>query len=273
MPFETVNGVRLRYDLSGSGEVPVVLVHGSWVSHHNWDPSVAALAQSFRVLTYDRRGHSESERLTGQGSVCDDVADLAALIEHLGLAPAWVVGNSFGASITLKLACERPELLRGIVAQEPPLFSLLRTDPAAASMLEKLDRLVGDVVERIGSGDHAGAAQQFCETVALEPGSWAELPEEFQQTLIENAPTFLDEENDPEARVIEYDSIKGFRGPVLLTYGDQSPPWFAPVIRKLAEALPQAETLTFEGAGHIPHGTHPDAYVAATTAFIRKHDA
>ena len=84
------------------------------------------------MLTYDRRGHSQSERLSGQGSVREDVADLAALIEDLRLAPAWVAGNSFGASITLRLAGERPDLLRGLIAHEPPLLSLLADDPIVA---------------------------------------------------------------------------------------------------------------------------------------------
>ncbi len=272
MAIETVNGVRLRYELSGSGEIPLVLVHGSWVSHHNWDLSVPGLAESFRVLTYDRRGHSESERLGGQGSVRDDVGDLAALIEHLGLAPAFVVGNSFGASITLRLAGERPELLRGLIAHEPPLWSLLAGDPVAEPMLNEVEKLTRAVVERIGSGDHAGAAEQFCETVALGPGTWAELAPELRQTFIENAPTFLDEESDPDARAIEVESIKAFHGPALLTIGDQSPPTFAPVIRKLADILPRAATRTFAGAGHIPHATHLEDYVAATTTFIREHE-
>jgi pimeloyl-ACP methyl ester carboxylesterase len=108
MATAKVNGVRLFYELNGIGEVPLVLVHGSWDSHNDWGLVVPRLADSFRVLTYDRRGHSKSERPTGQGSVREDVADLAALIEHLGLVPAWVVGNSFGASITLRLAGEVP---------------------------------------------------------------------------------------------------------------------------------------------------------------------
>ena len=151
------------------------------------------------------------------------------------------------------------------------MWSLLADDPAVAPMLNEVEKLTCAVVERIGSGDHAGAAEQFCETVALGPGTWAELPPELRHTFIENAPTFLDEEHDPDARAIKVESIKGFGGPALLTIGDQSPPTFAPVVRKLAEVLPCAATLTFAGAGHIPHATHPDDYVAATTAFIRKH--
>ena len=102
MATAEVNGVRLFFDLNGTGAVPLVLVYGSWDSHHDWDLVVPRLADSFRILTYDRRAHSESERPTGQGSVREDVADLAALIDHLGLAPAWVVGNSFGCTEGLR---------------------------------------------------------------------------------------------------------------------------------------------------------------------------
>jgi pimeloyl-ACP methyl ester carboxylesterase len=266
-----VNGVQLFCELSGTGEIPLVLVHGSWASHHNWDLIVPSLAESFRILTYDRRGHSKSERPTGQGSVRQDVADLAALIEHLGLAPAWVVGNSFGASITLRLAGERPELLRGLIVHEPPLFSLLADDPAVAPMLEEVGRRIGAVVERIGSGDYSGAAEQFVETVALGPGTWAQLPSHLQQTYIENAPTFLDEANDPELLAFDLGWIQAFSRPSLLTIGDQSPPTFAPVIAKLSDVLPNVEVVTLPGAGHIPHVTLPDAYVEAIMAFIRKN--
>jgi multicomponent Na+:H+ antiporter subunit A len=57
--------------------------------------------------------------------------------------------------------------------------------------------------------------------------------------------------------------------PMLLPKGDASPPHFAPVVDKLEATCPTAEVQTFRGAGHIPHMTHPDAFVEAVTAFIR----
>ena len=134
----------------------LVLVHGSWDSHRNWDLVVPRLAEVFRVLSYDRRGHSQSERPTGQGSVREDVADLAALLEHLALVPAWVVGNSFGAAISLRLACEHAELFRGLIRHEPPLFSLFGNDPGLAPLFSDVQRKIRAVVERIASGDHTG---------------------------------------------------------------------------------------------------------------------
>ena len=126
MATVTANGVRIAYELTGSGEVPIVFVHGSWGSHHAFDQVALALSERFRVMTYDRRGHSDSERPPGQGSVHEDVADLAALIEDLGLAPAWVAGTSYGARSappgftsccekrTVMLDCRRPELRQAL---------------------------------------------------------------------------------------------------------------------------------------------------------------
>jgi pimeloyl-ACP methyl ester carboxylesterase len=272
MATATVNGVRLCYELHGTGTVPVVLVHGSWVSHHEWDLVAAQLTRSFRVLSYDRRGHSQSERPTGQGNVPEDVADLGALIEHVALGPAYVIGHSFGGSIALRLAAERPDLLRGLVAHEPPLFSLLSHDPDLAPMLDEISRRFGAVTERIASGDHAAAAELFVETVALGPGAWAQVPPALQQTFIENAPTFLDEVNDPLMLAFDLEWISSFTRPALLSTGGQSPPTFAPIVSKLAQVLPHAETRVFPEAGHIPHLTHPQAYVEAVTSFIDSHE-
>jgi pimeloyl-ACP methyl ester carboxylesterase len=269
MATATINGIRIFYELGGTGDVPLVLVHGSWGSHRGWDLVAPGLRKSFRVLAYDRRGHSQSERPAAQGSIREDVADLAALIESLGLAPAWVAGNSFGASIALRLAGARADLLRGVIAHEPPLFALLAGDPKTAPMLEETSRRVRAVAERIAAGDHPGAAEQFVETVALGPGWWGRLTPDLRQTFIENAATFLDEVRDPEQLAFDIAALGAFPRPALLTLGDQSPPVFAPVIARLREAAPRLALATFPGAGHIPHATHADAYVERITAFIR----
>ncbi|TVP67751.1 MAG: alpha/beta hydrolase [Nitriliruptor sp.] len=269
MSSVTVNGVRLAYETHGTGEIPLVMVHGSWVASQQWDAVVAYLAESFRVVTYDRRGHGDSGRPSTQGGIGEHVTDLAALLEQLGLAPAWVAGNSLGASITVRLAGERPDLLAGLTAHEPPLYSLVSTDPAVAPMVEADMRTDAAVAERIASGDHAGAAEQFAEANA--PGMWTQLSPEARQMWIENAPAFLDDVNDPTFYGCDLDQVRAFPRPVVLTFGDQSPPQYAPVITRLAEALPRVEVSTLTGVGHVPHMEHPEAYVEAVTAFVQKH--
>lgn len=269
MSSVTVNGVRLAHQIRGAGEIPLVMVHGSWLAGGQWGPVVPQLAESFRVLTYDRRGHGDSERPDSQASIGQSVADLAALIEQSGLVPAWVAGNSLGGSITLRLAAERPDLLAGLTAHEPPLHTLAVTDPAAAPMIEADMRTDAEAAERIAAGDHAGAAEKFVEANA--PGMWTQLPPEAREMMIENAPAFRDEVNDPTFYDIDLDRISAFPGPALLTQGDQSPPQYAPVITKLAEALPSVEVSTLTGVGHVPHMEHPETYVDALIAFVHKH--
>ena len=272
MASKTVNGVQLRYELSGAGEVPLVLVHGSWGSHRNWDAVVPALGESYRVLTYDRRGHGDSECPSGQGSVLDDVADLAALIECLDLSPAFVIGNSFGSSIALRLAGERPDLFRGLIIHEPPIFSLLVDDPDAGPLLGSMGESMGAVVGQISAGNHAEATAEFMK-MALAPGEWSRLPETFKQIAVECAPTFLDEAKDPEALNFDLAWIKDFKSPAFLTRGATSPAQYAPALLRVEQTLRQCEGCTFSDMGHLPHITHPVAYVKAITRFIRQHSA
>jgi pimeloyl-ACP methyl ester carboxylesterase len=110
------------------------------------------LAQRFRITIYDRRGHSQSERRPTQGSIREDVADLAAIIERTG-APAHVLGNSMGASISLRLASERPDLFRTLNVHEPPLFDLLRDDPNTKPMVEAMDDRMRAVINDLAAGN------------------------------------------------------------------------------------------------------------------------
>lgn len=268
MPIATVNGVDLRYETFGTGTIPILMIHGSWGSHQQWDTVAAALAPYYRVVTYDRRGHSDS---SGEGVVIDDVNDAAALIESLDIAPAFVAGNSFGSAIALRLAAFHPNLVRGIILHEPPLFPLLLDDAENTGALEGVLAHLGRVVEKLAAGDHVGGAELFMTELALAPGEWDQLPETLQQTVVENARTFLDETNDPDALQFDLGWIKNFAKPALLTIGERSPSNYAPVLDKLASVLPDADRLTFQEAGHIPHATHPDAYVDAIRAFVDLH--
>ena len=66
MPRTMINGLQIYWELTWDSGDALVLVHGSWGDHHNWDRVVPQLAQSLQVLTYDRRGHSQSERPISQ---------------------------------------------------------------------------------------------------------------------------------------------------------------------------------------------------------------
>ena len=273
MATSRINGIHTYWEINGILGDPMVLVHGSWGDHRNWASVVPALSRSFRVLTYDRRGHSRSERPPGQGSVREDVADLAALLEGLRHAPAHVVGNSFGASIVLRLAAERPELFRSLIAHEPPLFGLLKDDPDAKKSLAAVEQRISAVVSLLEAGERTTGARQFVETIAFGPGAWSGLPREVKDTFVSNAATWLDEVNDKDALEMDLDGLRGFTAPALLTMGDQSPPFFPPVVERVAAAMPRAEMRTYAGAGHVPHVSHPEQYVRVVAEFITRASA
>jgi pimeloyl-ACP methyl ester carboxylesterase len=273
MPTATVNGVRLFYALAGEAGPPLALVHGSWGEHTAWDLVLPALTPRFRVLTYDRRGHSDSERPPTPGSAEEDTADLAALLAHLALAPAHLVGNSFGAMVALRLALRRPELVRSLALHEPPFLDLPLDDADDARAAREVKARIEAVAARLAAGDADGGARQFFDTVAFEPGTWDGIPPDLQALLIGNAPTFVDEARDPDAYAIDVAALAACRRPVLLTRGDQSLPFFAPIVAALGAALPRAEVRVLAGAGHVPQASHPEAYAAAVAAFADAVDA
>jgi pimeloyl-ACP methyl ester carboxylesterase len=258
-----INGVRLLVNESGKGEL-LVLVHGSWDDRQVWALIEEDLARRFRVVSYDRRGHAGSGDSAEPGSRRDDEDDLAGLIEALGLAPANVVASSFGTSIALGLVARRPELFRSLCGHEPPLLSLAADDPVVAEVGEA----IRPVLELIECGEAETAAREFIENVAVGPGAWEMMTPEERASLVANAATFAGEQRDPEWADVDLDAFSRITVPVLLTQGDQSPPFFSKIIEQLAEAIEGAEVRTLPGAGHVPHMTHPAEYVAVVNRFV-----
>ena len=268
MPRTNANGIELNFDQAGCGET-VVLVHGSWSDRNNWLPVAPTLAESFRVISYDRRGSGLSERGVA-GSRLSHEDDLAALIEHLG-GNATVVGTSFGGSISIGLASRRPELVSKLVVHEPPLISIAAEDPECRAGLRAVSATIGEVIALVEQGDPESAARRFVEEVALGPGAWDLLPAMMRETMVDSAASFVAEQQDPAWAHVDRVGLEGISCPVLVTDGDSSPPWFKPITNRLADAIPNATTHTYVGAGHAPHLTHPDEYLSVVGGFVSHH--
>ena len=247
-----------------------MLVHGSWVEHRVWNVVVPALADTFRVLSFDRRGHGASGRTQGQGSMEEGADDLAALIETLGLAPAHMAGVSWGGSIVLNLAARRPELFLSLAVHEPPLFALVADDPDCRAALLELDRVLSAVVDELRAGRMEAGARLYVDTVAFGSGAWAGLADELRRMYVDNAQTYLDQCLSPGQWSVDLAALPDFPQPALLTQGDQRDPMFGRMLDRVAGALPLAERRTLRGTSHAPQLTHPAAYAQAFRAFAGK---
>jgi pimeloyl-ACP methyl ester carboxylesterase len=112
VPVVSLNGIRLSYQVAGSGEL-VVLVMGTGSAGRVWQlyQVPALVAAGYRVVTMDNRGIPPSDECASGMTIDDLVSDTAALIEHLGDGPARVVGMSLGARVVQELALARPDLV------------------------------------------------------------------------------------------------------------------------------------------------------------------
>jgi pimeloyl-ACP methyl ester carboxylesterase len=266
MPIAQIDGTSLFYEETGRGE-PLLLVHGSWVDHTTWDAVVPGLNSSFRVVTCDLRGHGQS-RLDPPdgGNVHDDVDDLFALIADLDLGPVNVVGNSSGACIALRLASEHPAQVRRALAHEPPCIGYLADDPENKPLLDAFGETIGAVMQQIGAGDHRGAAERFFDDIVGEP--WASLPIAMQDMIAAHAVAFGGQMQDPDAIALDPEAMRSVTCPTLLSEGGQSPRPLILAVDELAKVLPAAQRRVIAESGHIPHVTHPDAYVDTILDFI-----
>jgi pimeloyl-ACP methyl ester carboxylesterase len=250
---------------AGAGE-PLVLVHGSWSEHVTWQLTVPELTASMRVITYDRRGHGQSPPAPeGPLARRRHEDDLAALIETVAGGRAHVAGNSYGGSIALGLAVRRPELFRSVSAHEPPLVGIAARDPVVEEAARNL-ATVGRIIEK---GDAEAGARSHVENVAIGPGAWPLLPAEIREAMIRNATAFAAELLDPDWAGIDLAALGELQPPVLLTRGDASLSWFGPIMETLAAVIPARELVTVEGAGHVPHRTHPAQWAAVVASFCR----
>ncbi len=116
------DGAELEYEVSGAGE-PVVFIHGAFIAD-TFRPLLAepSLAGRYRLILYHRRGYAGSSRASGPVSIARQAADCRALLRHLGVERAHVVGHSYGGDVALQLALDAPGVVHSLALLEPGLM-------------------------------------------------------------------------------------------------------------------------------------------------------
>ena len=137
-----VPDATIRYEAAGSGS-PLVLIHGWAQDMSIWDGQVPAFSSRYRVIRYDRRGFGGS---TGYADASADPADLAALLDSLGVRSAHLLGLSAGARTAVDFAVAFPDRVRSLIAYgQPPLpgFSPMPDGPPPVAVFRDIARIHG----------------------------------------------------------------------------------------------------------------------------------
>jgi pimeloyl-ACP methyl ester carboxylesterase len=116
MPFLDRNGVKIHYEDHGHGP-PVLLSHGYSATCRMWDGQVTALAPRHRIITWDMRGHGETDDLDDPAAYSEalTVEDMAALLRHCGIERAVIGGLSLGGYMSLAFHLTHPEMVRALI--------------------------------------------------------------------------------------------------------------------------------------------------------------
>ncbi len=149
MDTRTPDGVRLRFDEAGEGDLPIVFVHGWCCSRDNWRHQVAHFSPSHRVIALDQRGHGESDKPDQDYTIGGFVDDLAWFIGDRGLDRPVIVGHSMGGVIAMNLARRHPDIARGIVMVDAPSTPL--GEELQAVLQGTLAAMQGDTYKQVAT--------------------------------------------------------------------------------------------------------------------------
>lgn len=265
--FLAVDGGNLYYEVEGAGEA-VVLIHGFLGNLRMWDPQAQALASSYRVIRCDMRGFGRS--------TTDHVefaywADVAALLDHLGVDRAHIVGQSFGGSIALDLALARParvatltSVAGGIGGYRPDLDRAVDSVP-----WDDMDRLWDE--------------KKWRELAELETqvwvDGWGQPTTRVARTLRDSVKgdvlaTYEAENEEGLPQPLEpraADRIGELTVPVLVMIGTLDEPRSRATAAHLVAAVPDSRCVEFAGVAHMIQLEAPERVSEELRNFIQDH--
>jgi len=192
--YALVNDLRMYYEIPGEGE-PLVLLHGAYMTIDMMGPLLSGLAENRRVIAVEQQAHgrtADTDRPITYEQMADDTA---ALLRHLEIEEAVVVGFSMGAGVGLQLAIRHPDVVRKLVAAS----ASYTYDGMHAEAIEMFPTITPELF--------AGSPMEeaYIE-LAPEPGNFPKLVEK----LVELDSTPFDWE----------DGVRGITAPVLVVVGD-----------------------------------------------------
>jgi 3-oxoadipate enol-lactonase len=254
-----MSAVEVDSTVDGPEDAPVVVLSNSLgATRASWDPQVPALAERYRVVTYDTRGHGASPTPPGPYTIDDLVDDLVALLDRVGAQRAHVVGLSLGGMTAMRLAAREPHRVHRLAV----LASSAKTEPAT-------------FLQRAAAARASGTAS-FAPAVVerwLTPGYAAAHPDLVArlQAMVAGA---TDEGYAACAEVVGGIDLRAdlarITAPTLVVSGAEDPALPPPHQQAIADGVPGAQLVSVSPGAHLVNLEQP---LQVTGALLGHFDA
>jgi pimeloyl-ACP methyl ester carboxylesterase len=253
MSVEMINGRRVGISRKGTG-APMLLLHCALAHRGALLPLVSALPPR-AVTLFDLPGHGESEFDPTTDLQAQAVETAITLLEASG--PAEVFGHSFGATVALKLALTRPDLVRHLSLYEPVYFSVLaKADPASYAAEATAS---ASFTQAAHAQDWPAAARAFLARWSIE--AFDDLPPAQQGYILKTIPMIMASEASiiaPESGETVLEALQTSPVPMRLIKGARSPVVIDKISAVLAGNAPNMACITLPEAGHMGPLTHAE---------------
>jgi 3-oxoadipate enol-lactonase len=256
MPHLSANGQMLYFEDQGKGSIPLVFSHGLLMDHEMFAPQVAALSQTSRCVSWDQRGHGQTREDGEPFSYWDSAADCRAILDHLGIEKAVLVGLSQGGFLSMRLALEAPERVAGLV--------LISTQAGIDddAVYENFRGLKAEWSANGPANAGAGVASMLIGDPGLE-AEWLAKWHKEPKSRLGNCIDTLIARDDLTSRLAELTC------PALVIHGVADGAIPISLATTLAEGLPDCRAFVqIEGAAHAPTLTHPKEVTDAISLFV-----
>jgi pimeloyl-ACP methyl ester carboxylesterase len=138
--YAPVNGLKMYYEVHGSGD-PVVLLHGAFMTiTNNWTGWIGELSKTRKVIAVELQGHGRTADIDRDISSANLADDVAALLDHLKIPRADLIGYSMGGGVAMQCAIRHPDKVRKVVV----ISSTFRSDGMIKEALESIPKLTAD---------------------------------------------------------------------------------------------------------------------------------
>ena len=252
-----INGRELHYVDQGNGQPPVIFIHGGLDDYRCWQFQIDSFSSKYRAISYSRRFAYPNKwigNLAQDNTIEANAKDLAEIIRKLDLAPAHLVGASYGAFVALYCVSKNPHLAKTMVLNEPPIFELLATSPLKEDVelhQRFRTRVLSPTQGASRAGDFKKAAQIAIDGIMEIENFFEQLPEEGKQFLMDNAKSLESELQGAMSTSFTVQDVKQITAiPTLLVKGELSPKYFLRIVDILSDNMPNSEQIIIPNVRH-----------------------